>query len=148
MHKTHAMRKYYNETLTSMEERINAAITGVQSPDATLTDIRTKYDRFLGWFDCKQVLPIRFEDMIFNREDTVGRILDHLAAHGFEAHIGRPAAVRALMGNVQPQKSGTFRKGQPGNWREHFTPANIRLFKEKTGDLLVRLGYEKDGDWN
>ena len=42
MHKTHAMRKYYNETLTSMEERINAAILGVQTPEVTLTGIRAK----------------------------------------------------------------------------------------------------------
>lgn len=147
MHKTHAMRKYYTETLTSMEERINAAILGVQTPDVTLTCIREKYERYLGWFDCKQVLSIRFEDLILNRTESVERILDHLAAHGFEPQVGRTVAVQTLAGKVQPKKSGTFRKGQPGNWREHFTPANIRLFKEQTGDLLVKLGYETCEDW-
>jgi hypothetical protein len=32
MHKGHGMHTYYNETLTTMEERLNAAIQGVTSP--------------------------------------------------------------------------------------------------------------------
>ena len=48
---------------------------------------------------------------------------------------------------IAPKKSGTFRKGQPGNWREHFSEANKAFFKENAGDLLIRLGYEKDHDW-
>jgi hypothetical protein len=48
---------------------------------------------------------------------------------------------------IAPKKSGTFRKGQPGNWKEYFTPANKVLFKEMAGDLLTRLGYERNQDW-
>jgi hypothetical protein len=40
-----------------------------------------------------------------------------------------------------------YRKGTPGDWRGHFTPAHTRVVKERWGDLLVRLGYETDTDW-
>jgi hypothetical protein len=61
--------------------------------------------------------------------------------------MSRHHAVAALAGSIAPRKSGTFRKGQPGNWSEYFTEANKTLMKEVAGDLLVRLGYEKDKDW-
>lgn len=41
-----------------------------------------------------------------------------------------------------------FRKGTPGDWRNHFTPAVVDYFKARTGQLLVRLGYEADGNWS
>ena len=40
-----------------------------------------------------------------------------------------------------------YRKGTPGDWRRHFTPAHTHAVKERWGDLLVRLGYEADTDW-
>ncbi len=33
------------------------------------------------------------------------------------------------------------------SWQNHFTPKITSLFKERYGDLLVRLGYEKDLNW-
>jgi sulfotransferase 6B1 len=42
----------------------------------------------------------------------------------------------------------TFRKGQSGDWRNHFTDAHKRDFKETAaGELLIELGYEKDANW-
>jgi sulfotransferase 6B1 len=147
MHPGHGMHQYYNETLQSTEERINAAICGVTEPGAELASVRSKYEDYLGWLSVAEVLCLRFEDLILERDAALGKILDYLAERGFEPRIARPAAIRALAEAVQPKKSGTFRKGKPGNWREHFTAANIRLFKEQTGDLLVRLGYEETLDW-
>ena len=39
------------------------------------------------------------------------------------------------------------RKGQAGDWREHFGPEHRGRFAERWGDLLVRLGYEPDDSW-
>jgi len=39
------------------------------------------------------------------------------------------------------------RKGTPGDWKNHFTPALRRQFGEKFGDLLIATGYEKDLAW-
>jgi hypothetical protein len=40
-----------------------------------------------------------------------------------------------------------FRKGVTGDWRSHFTPRTIALFKERHGQALIRHGYEKDLGW-
>jgi hypothetical protein len=70
-----------------------------------------------------------------------------LEGRGFTPRVSRPEAIQTLQKAIAPRKSGTFRKGKPGNWQEHFTPANKALFKEAAGDLLLRLGYEQDNDW-
>jgi hypothetical protein len=40
-----------------------------------------------------------------------------------------------------------YRKGVLGDWVNHFTPKHRRVFKERYGELLVRLGYEMGPDW-
>lgn len=153
MHPRHWMRRYYTEQLHSMEERINAAISGVQEPGCELTAINERYAGYLGWLEQPAVLCLRFEDLILEREAALGSLLDYLVGRGFTLCLPRAEsrteqeAIGALGQAIAPRKSGTFRKGQPGNWREHFTEENKTLFKEKAGDLLIRLGYEKDHDW-
>ncbi|GAB4399638.1 MAG: sulfotransferase [Anaerolineales bacterium] len=38
-------------------------------------------------------------------------------------------------------------KGQAGNWQRLFTARDKALFKEIAGDVLMKWGYEKSGDW-
>lgn len=147
MHPGHGMHRYYTETLKTMEERINAAIQGVEEPGAELNSVRQKYEDYMGWLDQPDVLCLRFESLILDREAALGCLLDYLARRGFTPQVSRQQAIEALKAAIAPKKSGTFRKGKPGNWREHFTPANKARFKELTGDLLVRLGYEQNQDW-
>ena len=92
-------------------------------------------------------LCLRFEELILEREAALGQILDYLAERGFSPQPERSQAVQALSQAILPRKSGTFRKGKPGNWKEYFSEANKRLFKEQTGSLLMDLGYEKNEDW-
>lgn len=145
IHKGHGMHRYYTEELDSMEARLNAAITGVEEPH--IVGVRERYDGYLGWLDQPEVLCLRFEDLILERERALGCLLDYLAERGFSPRVSRAEALAVFQEAIQPRKSGTFRKGKPGNWREHFTEANKALFKERAGDLLVRLGYEADHDW-
>ena len=147
MHKTHWMYTYYNEKLTSMEERINAAIVGVTEAGSELTPVRKRYNGYLGWLDEPSVLSLKFEKLILEREFALGELLDYLEGLGFNPSAERQSAIQVLDAGIAPSKSGTFRKGQPGNWREYFTTDNIKIFKENTGDLLFRLGYESDNSW-
>jgi len=147
MHTGHWMHRYYTEALHSMEERINAAIEGVDEERSELSSIDTKYASYLGWLEQPAVLCLRFEDLILEREAALGCLLDYLERRGFTPAVERKQAIEALQQAIIPKKSGTYRKGQPGNWREHFTPANKQRFKEQAGDLLVRLGYEQDDQW-
>lgn len=40
-----------------------------------------------------------------------------------------------------------FRKGITGDWKNYFDEELKRLVKDKVGDFLVELGYEKDLNW-
>ncbi|GAI94535.1 unnamed protein product, partial [marine sediment metagenome] len=147
MHKGHGMHSYYTEQLQTMEERINAAIRGVEEPGSKLTSIEAKYENYQGWLDEPNVFSMRFEDLILNRETALDQILDYLETRGYSPIVDRRQAVNILEESIAPRRSGTFRKGEPGNWQEHFTEANKAVFKEQTGDLLAILGYEKSANW-
>ncbi len=41
-----------------------------------------------------------------------------------------------------------YRKGEGGDWVNHFTEEHVAAFKERYGDLAERLGYEENGDWS
>jgi hypothetical protein len=142
----HGMHRYYTETLSNMEQRVNAAIKGVQEPNAKLSSIFAKYEHYVGWLQQPGVLALRFEDLIMDRRTALGRVLDHLSAHGFDPQP-RQQAIDALEAGLQPRASGTFRRGQTGDWRQHFTEANKQTFKSETGDLLQKLGYERNAQW-
>jgi len=148
MHKGHGMHPYYTNVLDSTEKRINAQIFGVDVPGYELSSVRKKYEAYIGWLDLLDVLCLRFEQLILDRDEAIRAIIDYLSQRGFTLSIPLNEAIEIIESKVAPHKSGTFRKGKPGNWREHFTQDNIRNFKELTGDLLVRLGYEQDNDWD
>lgn len=147
MHQEHNMHRYYTESLRNMDERVKAAILGVTAPENPLSPIALKYQRYLPWLEQPSVLGMRFEDLILKRDDALRKILTYLKKFDFRPEVGMDEAVNVLKKAIEPKRSGTFRKGQPGNWREHFSEENKELFKKETGDLLQRLGYEADQDW-
>lgn len=144
IHEGHGMHDYYNNQLQSMEERLNVAIEGCDIPGLELPSVWERYEDRLGWFEEEEVLCVRFEDLILNREEPIGEILDYINGFGVRFTVPREDAIQALGNAIKPKKSGTFRKGEPGNWREHFTPENKARFKAVAGNLLTKLGYEED----
>lgn len=147
MYQDHGMHEYYQQ-LDSMEARLNVAIEGSIIKGFELGNVRNRYSRQIKWLETPQVLSIRFEDLILNREKTIEKILDYIESFDVEFSCTRPEAIEAIKKTIQPKKAGTFRKGQPGNWREHFTPENKARFKNVAGDLLTKLGYEEnDLEW-
>ena len=148
IHTGHGMHDYYNNVLTTMEERLNVAIEGCDLPGLGLPTIWERYAEHFGWFERDDVLCVKFEDLILNKEQAIGALLDYIEGFGVVFAVDRPRAIEVISQAIKPKKSGTFRKGQPGNWKEHFTEENKRRFKAVAGDLLSRLGYEEsDQDW-
>lgn len=143
----HGMHEYYNEKLETIEDRINAAITGVTAPGFELRGVRSRYEGYIKWLGVTDILCLRFEDLRLDTDNSLSKILDYLEVKGFTPEIDRNQAVNILKNAIDPKKSGTFRKGKPGNWRDYFTQSNIDYFKETSGDLLINLGYEKDNNW-
>ena len=44
-------------------------------------------------------------------------------------------------------RSSYLRKGQSGDWKNHFTPYAAERFAESCGDMLIASGYENDNEW-
>lgn len=147
MNLQHGLHAYYTQHLTTDEERIKAAIDGIQVPDFEYPNILDRYNYYIGWLQQPGVLSLRFEDLILNREKTFARLFEYVVERGFQPKISRERALEILKQSVQPKKSGTYRKGQPGSWKENFSNRNKDDFKTVSGDLLIRLGYEQDRNW-
>ncbi|MCA8973807.1 MAG: sulfotransferase domain-containing protein [Planctomycetes bacterium] len=62
-------------------------------------------------------------------------------------HAHRFAAKTAGREPGQEDTGSHYRKGTPGDWRNHFGPAHVAHFKARWGRLLIDLGYERDCDW-
>jgi len=101
----------------------------------------------------QQIMLVRYEDMKKDLKKSIKSVLDFLKtpssnsvlskcveAGSFERHtMGRKAG--------QEDASSFFRKGIVGDWRNHFSKENIRIFKEIAGKTLIVAGYEKDNNW-
>lgn len=147
IHEGHRMREYYLNELDSMEERISATIVGVDDPDFPLADIRTVYERYRGWMRHPNAMLLRFEDLVQDRRETMGQMLDWMEAAGVHLQAARDEGMARLNQRMSPARSATFRSGKTGSWDQHFTAENKRLFKQVAGDLLIELGYEQSHDW-
>jgi hypothetical protein len=146
MHEGHGMHAYY-QTLPDFNARLNVAITGLDRDDLHMVSVRQRYEGVFQWLAQPAALCLRFEDLINDRTASLNRILDQVEKTGYRIPTPRDRAVEVLVEAIQPKKSKTFRSGKTGGWKDHFTSAHKALFKEVAGDLLVRLGYEKDNDW-
>jgi len=95
------------------------------------------------------VLLLRFEDLIGPRQFE---LFEKLFAHCDVAMPGdvlarllKDHSFEVLSGGRQPGQEDTsshYRKGVAGDWRKHFAAAHVERFKNVTGDLVTRLGYE------
>ena len=93
-----------------------------------------------------EFLELRYEDALSDEQGTF-KMLFHWYGLNDAAHaVGMDAVDRLSLrrGGAIPNHA---RSGQPGEWRKRLSPEHVGRFKELTGDLVVRLGYESDRDW-
>ena len=96
---------------------------------------------------------VRYEDLLKHPNEEVERLLGFLGVDTEETlveHCVNQASFEKLSrgrerGEEDP--SSFYRKGVAGDWENYFTEEDRRVFKEEAGELLIRLGYEKDGGW-
>lgn len=146
MHEGHGMHEFYN-SLPDFGERLKVAITGIDRAGLKMVSVRQRYEGVFQWLAQENVMCIRFEDLINNRDATLHAMLDEVEKTGYQVPTPRGKALSVLVEAIQPRKSHTFRSGKTGGWRDHFTDEHKKLFKNVAGDLLVQLGYEENNDW-
>jgi hypothetical protein len=148
METRHVHHDYY-QSLPDFDERLKVSILGrldSLEPDVEFPDIAARFAPYLGWLDQRSVMKIHFEDLINERAATLNRIIDHFLTR-VPLQAPRALILESLESSINPSGSPTFRSGKTGEWKKHFTPEHKKIFKEVAGDLLIRLGYEKDDNW-
>ena len=146
MNEEHGMHDFY-KSLPNFGERLKVAITGIDENGLYMVSVKQRYASVFEWREQSNVMCIRFEDLINHREATLDAMLDEVESIGYRIPTPRDQALSILLEAIQPKKSHTFRSGKTGGWREHFTEEHKKLFKDVTGDLLMKLEYERDNDW-
>ncbi|HRQ23324.1 MAG TPA: sulfotransferase domain-containing protein, partial [Anaerolineales bacterium] len=145
METRHVHHEYY-KSLPDFDSRLKISILGRPDADIEFPNIAERFAPYLGWLDRPEVLTIHFEDLIHARAEILTKIMDHLLRR---VPLPTPPKLilAALEASINPKKSPTFRSGKTGEWKKHFTDEHKKIFKDVAGDLLIRLGYEKDDKW-
>ncbi len=99
------------------------------------------------------VVMLRYEDLLGNGEPALAgamsqltsqeadldRVRDTIKKFSFRQQAGQHAG--------QEDRSSFLRKGQSGDWANHFTLEAAEIFDHHCGRMLIRTGYERDHSW-
>jgi hypothetical protein len=132
---------------------------------------REQYRAMAAWnYSMPNVLELKMEDAVRDPNESflsifafLGLLQGHPDSSPDEQVNGLPRLTPSQVAEVVDRngfakKSGGrkpgeedvhshYRKGVPGDWRNHFTERHKEYFKRNFNDLLVQLGYEKDNNW-
>jgi hypothetical protein len=95
----------------------------------------------------ERYLAVRYEDLAADGATVLTGALDFLSAEsdaGTVATCLGAGSFEALTGGRtrgKEDRASFFRKGVPGDWRNHFTTETSCRFEEKAGEWLARFGY-------
>lgn len=144
---------YLDYSSITKEEAINHCIDVVRDDFAPWID---------GWLDIYKedssfVYFCRFEKLIHKPEVEFGKMLGFYGIDIKDCQIesivkatkGKGKMLNNInKGTLQPWAySSNFRSGKVGGWKDDFSSANIKYFKDQLGKELIKLGYETNNDW-
>ena len=145
----------YHPYILKMREKLNSI-----SQDDGITDIINSFTAGTkktldGWYKqkSKNIKLIRFEDIFGAKQFNVfSDLLNHCNIN-ISATDVKFLLEKYSFKNISGRKQGSedikhhYRKGIPGDWKNHFTNQHKDLFKNLSSNLLVIYGYEKDNNW-
>jgi len=106
---------------------------------------------YRDWLDEKWTLPLRYENLLCNREETASLILRYVAGQtaafwGRHMRIDRAqhdAIVASMVEASQTQKLVTYRRGTTGEWREYWTDNVAAVWRDSGAQAANEaIGYE------
>lgn len=132
------------------DERLALAISGYRiEPDGPLElGLRRRFEQLLPWMAHPLVYTTRFE-WLAGPQSGGDREVQLRELRNIAAHVGLSVTGERLTQVAEELYGGTmtFREGRIDRWREAFREQHKALIKAEMGDLIVELGYERDGDW-
>jgi len=138
------MRKRLNEL--SKEEGISELIESL-TPGIKKT--------LEGWFsqDSPHIKLIKFEDFFGNNQLKEFTDLLEFCNIKLNSDDIKYLLDKYSFKNISGRKLGSedvkdhYRKGTPGDWKNHFTNDHKNLFKSLSGNLLIDCNYEANNNW-
>lgn len=100
-----------------------------------------------------KVVMLKYEDLLADGPASLGRAMAAMTGQEADAWRAEVAikkfafATQAKRAAGQEDRSRFHRKGQAGDWRNHFTREAADLFDKHAGEMLIRAGYEPDRSW-
>ncbi len=112
------------------------------------------FDSMAAWnYEDPRFIEIKYEELIADEprvfadvfhffgftDDAIRTCLQIAERHSFKSKARRAVGQRSERSHL--------RSGKPGEWKEFFDASHRSHFKERCGDVLIRLGYENSNDW-
>jgi hypothetical protein len=150
-YKEHRLRPYL-QSFPSDAARLQAIIEG--APAAVLGDERPLQNVgkfvgiFLPWIEHDTYL-IKFEELV-GPQGGGSRESQEAVLLGLSKYLSITLTeedLQRIITEAFSSRSHTFRKGQIGDWKNHYTEEHKQAFKRIAGDLLIEMGYEQDEAW-
>ena len=108
---------------------------------------------WLGASDTSGSAMVRYEDMRASPVETLTGAMRAITGKEPEPELIRMAVEKFSFRRQSKRSPGEedrtrlLRKGESGDWRNHFTPEAARAFDRVCGDALIEAGYETDHRW-
>src|SRR5260221_9867642 len=102
-----------------------------------MVSVKQRYEGVFQWLEQKNVMCMRFEDLINNRDSTLNSMLNEVEKTCYKIPTPREKALSVLVEAIQPKKSHTFRAGKTGSRKTSFTDEHKKLFTKIAGDLMA-----------
>ncbi len=93
----------------------------------------------------------RYEDLLLEPEENFEAMIGLLGASSDRETVRQCVEKNSFESRARNRQRGVedtdsfFRKGISGDWKNYFTERDRRIFDEEAGELLGKLGYERDG---
>lgn len=99
-----------------------------------------------------QYFSLRYEDLVARPYDMLSKVWSFLGVNPdtLEAKVEAEMAQNpdaAWQSQKAPDLASSLEKGKRGSWKQLFTEADKKLFKQEAGEVLVTWGYEQNQDW-
>jgi len=136
----------------SLDEQLAALITGTHDMQSYLE----YYQNRAGWILDNYSLGIKYEDLVGSEGGGDNRIQQN-AIIKIANYIHMPLSDEKLnfvvsnlyqkIGRDAEQDGKVYMRSEVGNWKTFFNAEHKKMFKQRCGKLLIKLGYEKDLNW-
>lgn len=134
--------------LIPLEQQITSLIVGNNYAPSYIAF----YQSMIGWALDPYTLTVKYEDLAEQQDRSIRRrtiraIARHINLRLTPEHLNYILANMAAGHTNQMQDGKVFQRATTGNWKTFLTEEHKQLLKERIGQELILLGYEKDLNW-